>query len=176
MDNKRALLVAAVCLGVVISTASAYPLMNIVVYNNEGGWFTTESAQAYGEDLDSRVGPGEPVLTGHPTYLASAEEARLLFDMPRMQYYAEMWNDTESGDEFYRNLTVAIRNGTAQYAVHAEMLDQVLAHNATAQRAFERHYCRVPNESVQELYNETGATLYRWSQPDTCSQQRSPSF
>jgi len=96
--------------------------------------------------------------------------------MPRMQYYAEMWNDTEGGDQFYRDLAAAIRNGTATHAVRAEMLDQVLAHNRTARTAFERHYCLVDNESVQRLYNQTGGQLYRWSGPEKCPRQRRPSF
>jgi len=176
MNKKRTLLVVTLCLGIVFSTAAAYPLTNIVVDDNKGGWFTTGSAQEYGADLDARVDPGEPVLTGHPTYVASSDKARLLFDMPRMQYYIQMWNDTEEGDEFYRNLTVAIRNVTATYAIRAEMLDQILAHNQTARTAFQRHYCRVENKSVQRLYNQTGGTLYRWSPPGSCPESRRPTF
>lgn len=161
--HVRALLVVGLALAVAFSMLAQFPLMNIVYNDNEAGWFTTASIQSYGDDLDGRVEAGTPILTGHPSYVASADEARLLFDRPRLQYWAKLWNDSEGGDDFYARLTASIRNGTAPYAVRAEMLDEVLQRNQTAARAFERHYCPVTDWETQHLYNRTGATLYRWT-------------
>lgn len=159
MNKTQTALVVVVLIASITSMSAAYPLTNVVIHDNEAGWFTLENLQEYGDDLDSRVAPGDPVFTGHPSYVMESENARLLFDLPRVQYYAYTFNDTWMGDQLYRNLTAALENGDAEYAVANTMTRQTLRYNTTAQRAFEKHYCRVKTDG---LYAKTDAQLYKW--------------
>ena len=159
MNNTHTALIAVVLVAAITSTAAAYPLTNIVVDDNAGGWFTIENVQEYGDDLDSRVEPGEAIFTGHPAYVMDSENARLLFDLPRVQYYGYTFNDTWMGDQLYQNLSVAFETGSVEYVISGTMTRQTLRYNTTVESAFESNYCRVETDG---LYAETDANLYRY--------------
>lgn len=167
----RVLLVVALVLGVVVTTAGAFPLTNIVIDDNADGWFTMETISQYGDDLDERGDPAI-VFSGHPGYMIGAGEAHLLYDMPRAQYFAVTFAGTPTGDRFFDRLTTSLRRGEAEFVIYEDMTRQTLEQNATATRAFERHYCRVTDPETVALYDETGATLYRY-QAD-CPAERRP--
>jgi len=172
MNRQQEAFVVLLAAATILSLAAGYPLTNVLT-GNEGGWFTMDNIGKYGSDLDGRATDGEVVVfTGHPSYVIAADDARLVFDMPRGHYYASTFNDTEIGDQFYRNLSQGLRSGRIDVAVAGPMTEAILKQNATAQRAFLTHYCRVPEAEAQVLYNKTHATLYR-HQPE-CPEHRRP--
>lgn len=159
MNKKQIAFVLVVLVATITSVFAAYPLTNVALYDNEAGWFTIDNLEDYGDDLDSRVAPGEETFTGHPAYVMNSDNARLWADLPRVQYYAYTFNDTNMGDRFYENLTAAFRDGTIEYAISGTMTRQVLRYNNTAQHTFSNHYCRVETDG---LYERTDANLYKW--------------
>lgn len=163
MNKLAALLVVAIVLGAGASAATSHPFGNVAFDDNTDGWFTTSNLEAYGDDLDQRIeGQSGYVFTGHPAYVMDSQKARLLFDMPRIHYFAIMWNNTQAGNQMYANLTVALRDGRAKWAINNTMTDTLLEKNETARNAFNANYCRVDDPETRALYNRTDATLYRW--------------
>lgn len=173
MNKKQTLFAVAIALAVLVSLLSAYPLTNIVLDGNDGGWFTVETIHEYGDDLDERVEPGERVFAGHPSYVAAADQTRLVFDMPRIQYYAVTWNGSGAGDEFFATLAAQLRSGNVSHAVHEDMTMQILRRNESVRQAYASNYCRVDDPAAQRLYNQTGATLYKYTNT-TCPVERRP--
>lgn len=172
MHRYRKALIVIVLVASVTSLTAAYPLANIVFNDNQSGWFTTDNIGEYGNDLDSRVDPGDPIFTGHPSYVMGSDNARMLFDMPRIHYYGNTFLGTWAGDRFYRNLTVALENGEAEYAISGPMTEKVLELNASAEQAFTKHYCRVETDG---LYEKTNAELYRYVENTSdCPEDRLP--
>ena len=172
MNKTQLALVAIVLVAAITSVFAAYPLTNVALHDNESGWFTIDNLESYGDDLDSRVGPGEVIFTGHPSYVMNSDNARLWRDLPRVQYYAYTFNDTYLGDALYENLTTAFRDGTIQYAISGTMTRQTLRYNNTAEAAFTAHYCRVETDG---LYARTDANLYRWvANSSVCPPERRP--
>lgn len=158
----RKTFVGLLLVGAIISGAACYPLMN-VLQGNPAGWFTMDNIDDYGDDLDERAkenGGQLVVFTGHPSYVIGADNARLLFDMPRNHYYASTFNNTTLGNEFYSNLTNAFQTGQADVAISGPMTEAMLEQNATAAAAFHENYCRVQDPKAQALYNATDSTLY----------------
>lgn len=171
MHRYRKVLVAIVLVTSITSISAAYPLTN-VVGGNEAGWFTVDNIDAYGDDLDSRVDPGDEIFTGHPSYVMGSDNARLLNDVPRAHYYAVSFTGTEIGDAYYRNLTRAFESGTAEYVISGPMTKRILIRNDTAEAAFVANYCRVETDG---LYNETHANLYRWvGDTSDCPNEKRP--
>jgi len=164
MNRKQMLLVVAIILGVVVSLLSAYPLTNVVLDGNDGGWFTVDNIHEYGDDLDDRAKPGDRVFAGHPSYVAAADHTRLVFDMPRIQYYATTWNGSGAGDEFFATLAAKLRSGNVTYSVHDDMTREILQQNKSVRQVYISNYCRVDDPEAQRLYNETGATLYQFNE------------
>lgn len=173
VSRKQAILAIAIFLAVTSSLAGAYPLTNIVVNDNQGGWFTVDNIETYGDDLDERVGDGY-VFTGHPSYVADSD-ARLLMNMSRIHYFALSFDGTAVGDRFFQNLTNDLRNGTAKWAIGGPMTTAILEHNETAKTAFLNHYCIADDQEAQRLYNRTGGTLYIYVENGSeCPPERQP--
>jgi len=164
VNKLAAVLVAAVLVGTLASAGTSSPLANPTFEDNSHGWFTTSNLEAYGDDLDRRIGDNDSgvIFTGHPAYVIESDEARLLFDMPRAHYFAISWNGTAVGNELYANITAAIRDGRAEWAIDNTMTDTMLESNATLRAAYETHYCRVDDRQTARLYAQTDATLLRW--------------
>jgi hypothetical protein len=176
MNRQRTVFVVALAVAAVLSLVACYPLTNILT-GNEGGWFSMQNIDEYGDDLDARAerhGGEVVVFTGHPSYVMDADNARLLNDQPRNHYFASTFNDSRAGDRWYRNLTRALRTGQVDIAVSGPMTETILEQNQTAGTAFLNHYCRVEDPEAQRLYGRTHATLYEY-EPD-CPDQRRPNI
>lgn len=174
MNRLGVILVVALVVGSGAALGTGEPLATVAFDDNPDGWFTPATLAAYGDDLDERVVPGERVFTGHPAYVMESDDARLVFDRPRIHYFAVTFRGTSHGDRQYRRLAAALSNGSAPYAIGNEMTTLMLQWDgaAPARQAFEEHYCAVDEPETQRLYNRTGATLYRY-QPD-CPADRRP--
>jgi hypothetical protein len=171
MNRQRQAFVVLLTVAVVVSTAAAFPLTN-TLRGNPDGWFTINNLDEYGEDLDARANSDVVVFTGHPSYVIASEQARLLFDMPRIHYFASTFNDTEVGDDFYRRLIRALRTGRADLAIAGPMTEAIIENNSTAETAFATNYCRVADAETQWLYNRTHSTIFAY-EPD-CPAARQP--
>ena len=169
MNRQRQAFVVLLVVAALVSMAACYPLVN-VVQGNPAGWFTMDNLDDYGDDLDERENV-TTVFTGHPSYVIDSDDVRLLFDMPRIHYYAITFNDTDLGDEFYARLTRALQEGRAEVAIDGAMTEAILRHNQTAAQAFSNHYCPVTDSDTHRLYNRTHATLYQWTDDADCDTQ-----
>lgn len=160
--TARTLLTVAIALGVVVSGASAHPVTNIVLDDNEDGWFTTHNIGEYADDLDQRTDPGDVVFTANPSYVALSD-ARMVNDNARIHYVAATFHDNSWGPHLpmYKRLADGFRSGEIRYVIMTSLSVKMLRYNETARTAFEQNYCRV--ESADELYQETGAYLYKWT-------------
>lgn len=171
MHRYRKVLVVIVIVMSITSITAAYPLTN-VVGGNDAGWFTVNNINEYGDDLDRRVSPGDEIFTGHPSYVITSDNARLLFNVPRAHYYAVSFTNTTIGDVFYENLTGAFESGRANYVISGPMTKRILERNATAEQAFVRNYCIVDTDG---LYDETNANLYIWvGDTSDCPEEKRP--
>lgn len=176
MNRQRTVFLVAMVAAIVVSATACYPLVN-VLRGNPAGWFTMDNIDGYGGDLDARAeehGGELVVFTGHPSYVMAADDARLLFDMPRNHYYAATFNDTRYGDRWYQNLTQAFQTGRADIAIAGPMTEAILKQNTTAASAFANNYCRVKDVDAQQLYAQTHSTLYVY-EPD-CPASRRPTI
>lgn len=157
----RYVLVGAMVLATVSSGAGAYPLTNILVDDNAGGWFTMDSVGEYQEDMDYRTDPGDVVLTATPTYVAGSE-VRMLNDNARIHYiyatFYEKHGPTGPSIAVYNRIIEAMESGEITLIVVDELTQNMLVVNETVSNLFESNYCRV--EEVDELYRDTGAFLY----------------
>jgi len=177
VNKLAAVLLIGVLIGTAASAGTSHPLANVALEDNSDGWFTTSNLEAYGDDLDERVAAsGSPyILTGHPAYLIEADRAKLLFDMPRAHYFAISWNNTSHGDRFFANMTAAIRDGRAHWAINNTMTGTMMEKNSTLATAYEDHYCRVEDAETAELYDQTDSTLLIWvPHEDVCPPERRP--
>lgn len=174
MNHRAAVLVTAVVIGTVASMATGQPFAAVAFGSGDGDWFTTGNLDDYGDDLDERLAPGERVFSGHPAYVAESDDARLVFDRPRVHYFAVTFRGTEMGDRQYRRLATALSNGSVPLAIDNTMTTNFLRWDGAtpARQAFEAHYCAVSDDATRELYDRTNATLYRHA--PSCSADRRP--
>lgn len=173
MDSLKVALAIAILLGGGASAATSTPFSNTALDDNEAGWFTVDNLDAYGDDFDRRIDGSATVLSGHPAYVMDSDDARLLFDMPRMHYYYLTFMDTDLGQEFQTRLIEAIHTGQAEYAIDNSMTTAMLEQNRTLAKAFRSHYCLVDDAETRALYNRTDATLYRWVENESaCPPER----
>lgn len=161
--SLRAVVAVALTIAVVSSGAAAFPLVNVVT-GNDAGWFTVNSTQAYGDDLDDRTQPGDVVFAANPTYVADSH-ARLPDDNARLHYEAVTFKGKSWGPHIglFKRLTAGFHSGAYRYAVMDTTAVKMLRWNASAADEFETHYCRVP---VDGLYRQTHAVLTRWQPAD----------
>jgi len=162
MNELKAVFLAAILIGALGSVSTSQPFTEPVLNDNEAGWFTVQNINEYGDDLDARSNGSMTIFTGHPAYVMNSQNVSLLFDMPRIHYFASTFNGTPVANQLYSRLSVALRNGTAKYTVMAKMTANILRFNKTVYRAFKAHYCSVDDEGTTRLYDKTDATLYRW--------------
>lgn len=174
MNNYRVLFIVVVLLGGVTAFATTHPLTNVAIDDNDSGWFTFDNLDDYGADLDRRLGADGYVFTGHPAYLMASDKAHLLYDMPRIHYFATTFGGTDVGDRFYANVTRALETGTADLAIAGPMTQAVLEEHGPAAEAFLANYCVVSDRETVALYNRTHSKLYRYA-PDECSPGDRPS-
>lgn len=176
--NRRLLLIGVLVLAVITSFGAAFPLTNVLLYGNADGWFTPSNLDDYGESLDKRLEPGDVVFTGHPAYVIESEDSELLFDRPRLHYFAVTYRGTPLGDRQYRRIAAALRNGTAEYAIGNDMTRNMLGWtgSAPARNAYLNNFCAVADPQTQRLYDRTNATLYRYVGNDYCPPGRRPTI
>lgn len=177
MNRLRGILVATVALSIVVSFGGAYPLTNTLVYDNADGWFTTGNLNEYGDDLDGRLDNGDVIFSGHPAYVIESDDARLVFDRPRVHYFAVTFRGTSLGDQQYRELADTLNSGRVPYVINNDMTRNMLRWNGSgvARQAFLTNYCRVQDADAQRLYDRTNATLYEYVGGATCESERQPS-
>lgn len=173
-DRRAIVLAVVIVLGGGTSMATGHPFSNVALDGNDDGWFTTENLDAYGDDLDGRLEPGEWVFSAHPAYVMESDDARLVFDRPRTHYFAITFQGTNVGDRQYQRLARAFANGSVPYAIVDNTTRNMLSWEGAffARKAFEDYYCRVDDDETQALYNRTDATLYRYAW--TCPDDRRP--
>lgn len=155
----RVVLAVAVVLAVISSTGAAYPLTNVVIDDNSGDWFTIDSVQEYGDDMNARTAPGEAVLATNPSYVALSH-ATMVRDNARLYYTVVSYRNTGPGSDIYAHIIPRLRNGSIRYVVRTEILDDMLSWNTSANQAFQANYCPVETDG---LYNRTNATLYEYA-------------
>lgn len=177
MNRLQHILVGAIVIGILASTLTAFPLMNVVLYDNADGWFTMDNIDDYGDDLDSRSNNTVVVFTAHPSYVMGSDDARLLFDRPRIHYFAITLRGTELGDQQYERIATALRDGRVSYAINDNMTTNMLQWDGAgdARQALRENYCAVQEPDTQQLYNQTGATLHEYVGNDTCAPGDRPS-
>lgn len=163
--SKRLAAVAVLAVAVVTSGAIAYPFTDLAVEDNRAGWFTPGNMDAYADDLDRRVQPGETVLTAHPSYVV-ASYASLPRNSSRVYMTAYLYNNTRLDHALYQWLLPRLRNDSIPVVVLDGLTRDLFRWNASAERLFEQYYCRVA--SADRLYNRTHASLYRY-QPNGCA-------
>lgn len=150
--------VAVVICSLLVSSMGAYPLTNVALDGNDGGWFTMQNLEEYQDDLEGRVGDGDVVFTGHPSYVAGSD-ARLLFDMPRMHYFAATFKDTHLGARLQERLRRALDSGEVKYAIAGPMTEKIISYDEKTESTFYENYQRVFHPGG--LYNKTDAGLYK---------------
>lgn len=155
----KVVLAVAVVLALINTSAAAYPIVNVAVDDNSGGWFTVDSVQEYGDDMDARTSPGDEVFASNPSYVALSH-ADMVRDNSRLYYTLVSYKNTGPGADIYAYLVPRLKNGSIEYVVHTGLIDHLLAFNKSAKLAFESNYCRV---NTTGLYNETNATLYEYT-------------
>lgn len=173
MHKYRALLLAALLVAGTVSLANAHPLTNIAIDDNEGGWFTFDNLEDYGEDLDARASSTVTVFTGHPAYVMGSDNARLWDDMPRVHYFAITFEHTRLGRQMYADITRDFRSGRVDYVIAGPMTEGVLTYNQTAADAFVANYCLVDDRETMALYNRTNSRLYAHTDGE-CPPDRRP--
>lgn len=170
MNRLRGVLVATVVLAVVVSFGGAYPITNTLMQDNADGWFTTANLNEYGDDLNGRLDSGDVVFSGHPAYVIESDDARLVFNRPRVHYFAVTFRGTELGDRQYQNLADRLNSGEVPYAINNDMTRNMLRWDGAqpAREAFIRNYCEVDEADAQRLYDRTNATLYEYVGDGAC--------
>lgn len=160
----RMVLIGALVLAVVTSGIAAYPLSNIVLHNNDAGWFTPELTNNYAEDINERTEPGDMVLAQTATYLGGTH-ARMPLDDSRStgHIYSTFGNSGGAPlDRLYANLSVGMANGDVALVIRGNLTRRLIADNQTTARLFETNYCRVDDAETQALYAQTNATLFEY--------------
>jgi 4-amino-4-deoxy-L-arabinose transferase-like glycosyltransferase len=165
---KRVLVVALV-VSSVAATASAHPLTNVVLDDNEDGWFTYENLDRYQEDINARTDPGDVVLATSPAYLAGTH-AKLPDHNARIHMVLVRYKDYGPAVPLYADLIERLRTGSVEYIVYSRTMRQIMQWNRSLEHAFERNYCRV--SAVDERYQDANAYLFR-HEPD-CPSERQP--
>jgi len=155
----RVVLALAVILAVVNTSAAAYPITNLVVNDNSGGWFTVDNVQQYGDDMDARTDGGEEVLAANPSYVALSH-ATMVGDNARLYYTLISYEDSGPAADIYEYLLPRLRNGSIEYVVYSPLVEEMLYFNQSVARAFDSHYCPVDTDG---LYEQTDATLYQYN-------------
>jgi len=155
----RAVLAVAIVLSLINTSAAAYPITNIVINDNSGEWFTIDSVQEYGDDMDARTQPGDEVLAANPSYVALSH-ADMVRDNSRLYYTLVSYKDSGPGRDIYEHIIPRMQNGTIQYVIYTGMVEDMLSWNSSAVAAFESNYCPVETDG---LYQKTNATLYRYT-------------
>jgi 4-amino-4-deoxy-L-arabinose transferase-like glycosyltransferase len=155
----KIVLAVAVVLAIINTSGAAYPLTNIVVDDNSGNWFTVNSVQEYGDDMDARTSPGEEVLAANPSYVALSH-ATMVRDNARLYYTLLSYRNTGPGRDIYEHMVPRLQNGTIRYVVHTSLVEEMLTWNQSAGDAFDANYCKV---KTGDLYEKTNATLYEYT-------------
>jgi len=97
----RVVLAVAVVLSVVSSAGAAYPITNVVVDDNSGGWFTVDSLTEYADDIDNRTEPGDTVFAANPSYVALSD-AKMPADDSRLYYTLKSYKTKGPALDRYR--------------------------------------------------------------------------
>jgi hypothetical protein len=156
----RVVMLTAMGIGFVVSTALAVPLVG-VVFGTSPGWFTMASVPAFGDDISERTDPDDRVLTGHPTHVA-ASDALMFQNNSRIYMEGVLYDETAAGTELFTEMTAALKRGRIQYVVDVRHTRTILDHNESAKRAVETNFCEVQDPG---LYHSRNVSLYRY-QPD----------
>jgi hypothetical protein len=170
MNNRQRTFVAIIALSVIVTTATAYPLMNVVWYDNEGGWFTVNNLDDYGDDLETRIDRGEVLLTASPGYVMEANDVHMWEDRPRIHYFLITYKDTRYGDNIYHNLSNDLQSGSIEYVITNGMTRNMFTWNSSAEQAFESNYCYVDDPEAQEMYERRNGNL--WQYQENCTTRR----
>lgn len=166
----RQTLAVALVIGLVVSAGASYPITNIVIDDNQAGWFTIDSMQEIGDDLDERTAPGDAVFAANPSYVVGSH-ATMVDDNARLHYVGATFSEQSWGPHIpmYANLTEGFTSGSIDYAIIDTSAVNMLRWNDTAAKAFAENYCQV---DIGQPYNETNAMLFKHGNATTCSDNR----
>jgi hypothetical protein len=159
----------ALVLAIVVSAVAAWPFAQVVLYDNEAGWFTSETAVAYGDDIGERTAPGDIVMAETAAYLTGSHAIMPRHDSRATAHVYSSFSDHPEAPPLralYANLSAGMQSGRVQLVVAEKMTRRILADNATTHRLFETQYCRVSDAATQRLYDRTNATLFAYRPAD----------
>ncbi len=168
----RGLLSASLILAVVTSGVGAHPVTNVVLDDNDDGWFTMDNIHDFRDDINNRTEPGDIVYTTSPAFLSDTH-VQTISDKPRIHMVLVRYKDHGPAVPLYRTIIDTLRNGSAGHVIYTRTLRQTFRWNETAWQAFRDNYCRVP--SADGLYGRANAELYRY-QPAGCADRHRPSL
>lgn len=168
----RVVLVVAIVVGSVTGAMAAYPLTNVLIDDNEAGWFTTDNIEDYEEDINARTAPGDVVFSTSPAHVAQSH-ARTLNDNPRTHMVAVRYKDYGPAIPLYDSMIQQLDSGQVEYLIYSRTMRQMFTWNETAAEMFKDNYCRVPE--ADSLYQRTNSYLYRY-QPDNCPEEQRPTL
>jgi len=154
-------LVAALALALVVSTATATPFTTVALGSNEPGFFTVSNLPDISADISQRVGAGGFVMAAFPSYVALSD-ANFPMNETRSYMIGFEYHGTAVAEQYYANLTARMRDGRVQLVVLDQLTADVLAWNDTAEHLFETRYCRVVDPGSRPLYADTNATRYTY--------------
>lgn len=145
--------VVLLLLSTLVSAGNAYPYRP---HNGEGerSWHSIELVQAYGDDINNRVDPGERVLTAQPLYVIESDR-KIVAHLSRKYYLFEGWPDSAAANQTEREIVGELGTERVPYVIYGSELQTVYNNSDAIEPAVEEHYRPV---SV-DIYDIMGATL-----------------
>lgn len=158
---KRKQLLAAgatlLLVATLVAGANAYPYQPNGV-DDDSLWFTIDSVQEYGDDIDARTDPGDRVYAAQPLYVIESER-RLAADLSRKYYAFRGWPRSQQREEAERQLTAAIAENRTTHAVVDTEAEMIRSQSGDEfNETFDRNFCPVEGDAI---YEQTNAQLYR---------------
>lgn len=168
----RVSLALAIVIGSITGAGAAYPLTNVLMDNNDAGWFTTNNIEDYEEDINARTEPGDIVLSTSPAHVAQSH-ARTINDNPRTHMVAVRYKDYGPAIPLYESIIQQLESGNVEYVIYGRTMREMFKWNETASDTFQENYCRV--SEADSLYQRTNTYLFRY-QPDSCPENLRPTM